>query len=131
MAGLSLSCGCVPHTCCRTARDSDYCGWKQQRLISEAVSTGWAAVFPVSVSILLCDVQIGKQPVQCTYILLMIKSSVSESCTLDCEHHIPRVCRVHIRDDTSLSTCLGSKCRYESSKCGHNPTSINIECVEQ
>ena len=38
VAGLSLSCGCVPHTCCRTARDSDYCGWKQQRLISEAES---------------------------------------------------------------------------------------------
>ena len=58
---------CVPHTCCRTARDSDYCGWKQQRLISEAVSTGWAAVCPVSISILLCDVQIGKQPVQRTF----------------------------------------------------------------
>ena len=42
VAGLSLSCVvmviCVRNTCCRTARDSDYCGGKQQRLISEAES---------------------------------------------------------------------------------------------
>ena len=63
--------------CCRTARDSEYCGWKQQRLISEAESAaGWAAVPVLLMEILLVllvsvsapgpmfdnDVQIGKQP---------------------------------------------------------------------
>ena len=38
---------CDTTGCCRTARDSEYCGWKQQRLISEAESAAGCSVTDV------------------------------------------------------------------------------------